>query len=76
MELEREWQQILKYIEFCARQIARVAKDDKIVVEKSTLPVRTAQALKNILDNTGNGVNYQILSNPEFLAKEPRLMIL
>ena len=59
----------LKYIELCARQIARVAKDDKIVVEKSTLPVRTAQALKDILDNTGNGVNYQILSNPEFLAE-------
>jgi len=59
----------LKYIELCARQIARVAKDDKIVVEKSTLPVRTAQALKNILDHTGNGVNYQILSNPEFLAE-------
>ena len=39
------------------------------MVEKSTLPVRTAQALKNILDNTGNGVNYQILSNPEFLAE-------
>ncbi|MFD1096353.1 nucleotide sugar dehydrogenase [Salegentibacter chungangensis] len=59
----------LKYIELCARQIARVAKDDKIVVEKSTLPVRTAQALKNILDHTGNGVNFQILSNPEFLAE-------
>jgi len=59
----------LKYIELCARQIARVSKDDKIVVEKSTLPVRTAEALKNILDNTGNGVNYQILSNPEFLAE-------
>lgn len=59
----------LKFIELCARQIARVSKDDKIVVEKSTLPVRTAEALKNILDNTGNGVNYQILSNPEFLAE-------
>src|SRR5690606_18371598 len=59
----------LKYIELCARQIARVAKNDKIVVEKSTLPVRTAEALKNILDHTGNGVNYQILSNPEFLAE-------
>jgi len=59
----------LKYIELCARQIARVAKNDKIVVEKSTLPVRTAEALKNILDNTGNGVNFQILSNPEFLAE-------
>jgi len=59
----------LKYIELCARQIARVATTDKIIVEKSTLPVRTAEALKNILDNTGNGVNYQILSNPEFLAE-------
>lgn len=59
----------LKYIELCARQIADVAKDDKIVVEKSTLPVRTAQAIKNILDTTGNGVNFQILSNPEFLAE-------
>lgn len=59
----------LKYIELCARQIARVAKNDKIVVEKSTLPVRTAAALKEILDNTGNGVKYQILSNPEFLAE-------
>jgi UDPglucose 6-dehydrogenase len=59
----------LKFIELCARQIAAVAKDDKIVVEKSTLPVRTAEALKSILDNTGNGVNFQILSNPEFLAE-------
>ena len=38
----------LKYIELCARQIARVAKNDKIVVEKSTLPVRTASAIKEI----------------------------
>ena len=59
----------LKYIELCARQIARVSKTDKIVVEKSTLPVRTAEAIKNILDNTGNGVKFQILSNPEFLAE-------
>ncbi len=59
----------LKNIELCARNIARVAKDDKIVVEKSTLPVRTAEALKNILDNTGRGVNFEILSNPEFLAE-------
>ncbi|MDT0649662.1 nucleotide sugar dehydrogenase [Autumnicola edwardsiae] len=59
----------LKWIELCARQIAEVAKNDKIIVEKSTLPVRTAAALKDILDNTGNGVKYQILSNPEFLAE-------
>ena len=59
----------LKYIELCARQIAKVAKDNKIVVEKSTLPVRTAEAIKSILDHTGNGVQFQILSNPEFLAE-------
>ena len=59
----------LKYIELCARQIARVSKNDKIIVEKSTLPVRTASAIKSILDNTGNGVQFQILSNPEFLAE-------
>src|SRR5690554_2710526 len=59
----------LKFIELCARQIASVAKDDKIVVEKSTLPVRTAETLKSILHNTGNGVEFHILSNPEFLAE-------
>jgi len=59
----------LKYIELCARQIARVSKTNKIVIEKSTLPVRTASAIKEILDHTGNGVKFQILSNPEFLAE-------
>ena len=59
----------LKYIELCARQIAKVSKSDKIVVEKSTLPVRTAEAIKSILTQTGNGVQFQILSNPEFLAE-------
>jgi UDPglucose 6-dehydrogenase len=59
----------LKHIELCARQIAKVSKTDKIIVEKSTLPVRTAEALKSILDNTGNGAKFQILSNPEFLAE-------
>ena len=54
----------LKFVELCARQIARVATSDKIVVEKSTLPVKTAQAIQSILDNTGNGVNFQILSKP------------
>ena len=59
----------LKYVELCARQIANIAKSDKIVVEKSTLPVRTAEAIKSILDNTSNGIKFQILSNPEFLAE-------
>lgn len=59
----------LKFVELCARNIAKVAKTDKIVVEKSTLPVRTASAIKSILENTGNNVNFEILSNPEFLAE-------
>ena len=59
----------LKYVELCARNIAEVATTDKIVVEKSTLPVRTAQAIKSILHNTGSDVNFSILSNPEFLAE-------
>jgi len=59
----------LKYVELCARQIARVAKTSKIVVEKSTLPVRTAQSIRTILTAEGNGVNFQVLSNPEFLAE-------
>ena len=59
----------LKYVELCARKIAEVSTNDKIVVEKSTLPVRTAEAVKTILDKTGNGVNFEVLSNPEFLAE-------
>lgn len=59
----------LKYIELCARQIAKVATSNKIVVEKSTLPVRTAEALQNILHNSGSTVKFDILSNPEFLAE-------
>ena len=59
----------LKFVELCARQIARVATNDKIIVEKSTLPVRTAETLQTILDSTGNGVNFEVLSNPEFLAE-------
>ncbi|AWV98039.1 UDP-glucose 6-dehydrogenase [Arcticibacterium luteifluviistationis] len=59
----------LKWIELCARQIARVSTTDKIIVEKSTLPVRTASTLKDILSHTGNNINFQILSNPEFLAE-------
>lgn len=59
----------LRYIEKCARKIAEVAEDDKIVVEKSTLPVRTAESVKRILEANSNGRKFQILSNPEFLAE-------
>ncbi len=59
----------LRYIEKCARKIAEVSEGDKIVVEKSTLPVRTAESIKRILESNAKGRNFQILSNPEFLAE-------
>lgn len=59
----------LKFIELCARQIAEVATSSKIIVEKSTIPVRTAATIKSILDHTGKGVQFHVLSNPEFLAE-------
>ena len=59
----------LRFIEKCARKIAEVAKSDKIVVEKSTLPVRTAESIKRILESNARGRKFQVLSNPEFLAE-------
>ena len=60
----------LKYVEACASNIAKVAKSDKIVIEKSTLPVRTAEKIKEILKAEGDpSINFEILSNPEFLAE-------
>lgn len=59
----------LEFVEKCARQIARVSKGHKIVVEKSTLPVRTAEAVKTILANANQGATFDVLSNPEFLAE-------
>ncbi|MDD2524860.1 MAG: UDP-glucose 6-dehydrogenase [Bacteroidales bacterium] len=59
----------LKFVELCARQIANNAEGNKIVVEKSTLPVRTAESIKTILSNNSNGLKFQVLSNPEFLAE-------
>lgn len=59
----------LKYVEKCARQIAHLSTSDKIIVEKSTLPVRTAESIKRILDAAGTHHNFEVLSNPEFLAE-------
>lgn len=59
----------LEFIEKCARQIAKNARGHKIVVEKSTLPVRTAEAVKRILSSEANGATFDVLSNPEFLAE-------
>ena len=59
----------LRYIEACAKDIAKYSKSDKIVIEKSTLPVRTAEKIKEILLENSNGIHFEILSNPEFLAE-------
>jgi UDPglucose 6-dehydrogenase len=58
----------LQYWEKTARQILQYSKSSKIVIEKSTLPVKTALAMENILRNT-HSVSFEILSNPEFLAE-------
>jgi UDPglucose 6-dehydrogenase len=59
----------IKNCELCARKIAEVATTPKIVVEKSTVPVRTAQAITRVLKANDKGIDYQVLSNPEFLAE-------
>ncbi|KAK9707178.1 hypothetical protein RND81_07G178000 [Saponaria officinalis] len=59
----------LTYWESAARMIADVSKSSKIVVEKSTVPVKTAEAIEKILTHNSKGINFQILSNPEFLAE-------
>ena len=59
----------LTYVESCARRIAKVAKNIKIVVEKSTLPVRTAESIQKIFSDSGNHIYHEVLSNPEFLAE-------
>jgi UDPglucose 6-dehydrogenase len=63
----------LRWIEASARQVAAAASGHTIVVEKSTLPVRTAEAVKAILvaaqGDTGGSKTFSVLSNPEFLAE-------
>lgn len=59
----------LRYVEICARRIAKNAGSDKIIVEKSTLPVRTAESIRRVLEANGNGYRFDVLSNPEFLAE-------
>eukprot|EP01039_Chlorochromonas_danica_P010354 gene10354-11464_t len=58
----------IKNCELCARKIAEVALGDKIVVEKSTVPVRTAESIKRVLASASKH-KFQVLSNPEFLAE-------
>ncbi|MEN6321528.1 MAG: nucleotide sugar dehydrogenase [Syntrophaceae bacterium] len=59
----------LQYWEKTARQILHYSKSSKIVIEKSTLPVKTAQAMENILKCTNSSMSFDVLSNPEFLAE-------
>lgn len=59
----------LQYWELVARQILEHAESSKIVIEKSTLPVKTAQAMERILMSRNDGVHFDVLSNPEFLAE-------
>ncbi len=59
----------LKYVEDSARLIAKFSKESKIVVEKSTLPVRTAEAIEKILKSENPSVKFEVISNPEFLAE-------
>ena len=59
----------LRYIESAARMIARVAEGPKIIVEKSTIPVKTAEAMLTILRSNSTHGDFQVLSNPEFLAE-------
>lgn len=59
----------LRYIESVARTIAQHATGPKIIVEKSTIPVKTADTIRTILSSNGDGLKAQVLSNPEFLAE-------
>jgi UDPglucose 6-dehydrogenase len=59
----------LQYWERTARQIRKSAESHKIIVEKSTLPVKTALAMERILTSNVNGISFDVLSNPEFLAE-------
>lgn len=59
----------MKYVERCARRIGEVATGKKIIVEKSTVPVKTAHSITSILSAYSKKGNFQVLSNPEFLAE-------
>jgi UDPglucose 6-dehydrogenase len=59
----------LKWVEASARTVAKAAQGHTIVVEKSTLPVRTAEVIQEILASAEGGKSFSVLSNPEFLAE-------
>lgn len=59
----------LRFVEACTRRIAEAARDHTLVVEKSTLPVKSAETVRAVLDAAGKGKTFDVLSNPEFLAE-------
>jgi UDPglucose 6-dehydrogenase len=59
----------LQYWEKTANQIIEHSTSSKIIVERSTLPVKTAQAMERILKSKNNGLHFEVISNPEFLAE-------
>ena len=59
----------LQYWEKTARQILQHSRSSKIIVEKSTLPVKTAQAMERILTTNNKKIKFEVLSNPEFLSE-------
>ncbi len=59
----------LKFIENAVRRIAEIATTDKIIVEKSTIPVRTAEKIRRILKSNTHNCHFEIISNPEFMAE-------
>ena len=59
----------LTYVESSARQIAELASDFKIIVEKSTLPIKTADKIKEVISSVNPELEFEVLSNPEFLAE-------
>ena len=59
----------LSNVEKCAKRIAKVSKSKKIIVEKSTLPVKTAEKIKTVLTSNNRKIKFEVISNPEFLAE-------
>ena len=59
----------LRYWEKTAHQIVKYSDNNKIIVEKSTLPVRTAEAMERILNSNDKNLHFDVISNPEFLAE-------
>ena len=60
----------LSNVEKCAKRIAKLSKSKKIIVEKSTLPVKTAEKIKTVLKSNNRRIKFEVISNPEFLEEQ------